>query len=120
MVSFRLPLCLDRVCCWYRSVHVRGGFVCLNIGSRLVLVFSFAFGVCLRSALVLRGVCGGFVSPRCWLVFGVGCGPSRVALILVVKGVQRFRIVFFLCSVSRVGRPMPKLGNFRCKLSVCK
>ena len=46
-----------------------GGFVCLNVGSRLVLVFfSVAFGACLRSALVRRGVCGGFVSPRCWLV----------------------------------------------------
>ena len=44
-----------------------GGFVCLNVGSRLVLFFSFALGVCFRSALVRRGVCGGFVSPRCWL-----------------------------------------------------
>ena len=40
-----------------------------------MLVFAIAFGVCLAS--VRRGVCGGFVSPRCWLVFGVGSGPSH-------------------------------------------
>ena len=84
-----------------------GGFVCLNVGSRLVLVFlSIAFGVCLRSALVLRGVCGGFVSPRCWLVLVVvlrlGLGLLRVPW---------FRIVFSLFGAA-LWSTHAKIGQF--------
>ena len=73
----------------WRWFHLSQGWFAFGVG------FSFAFGVCLRSASVRRGVCGGFVSPRCWLAFGVGCGPSRFALVSVVLRVRWFRIVFF-------------------------
>ena len=56
----------------------------LNVGSSLV------FGP--PQLALVRRVCGGFVCPSCWFVFGVGCGPSR--WFFVVLCVRWFRIGF--------------------------
>ena len=108
-----------------------GGFVCLNVGSRFVLVFVlrvwclFAFGVG-RSARMR-----GFVSLRSWLAFDVGDGPSRAALVLVVLRLRCFssvpwlgasycsaqaenwkaRVVNYLCVNSALRIPAVEIGR---------
>ena len=82
----------------------RGGrFVCLNVASRLVLVF------CLRVWCLVRR----FRFPALL----VGCGPSHW---FFFGRSARAVVSYRFCSVPRVGRPMPKLGNLRCKLAVFK
>ena len=64
-----------------------GGFVCLNIGSHLVLVFpSLLAFVCVRRRSVAACPAVSFlcVVGWCLVLVGVGCGPSRFALVMVV------------------------------------
>ena len=104
---FRLPLWLGRVRCWFWSVRV----VVVSFVSMLVRVwcwfFPFAYGVCLRSALVRRGVCCGFR----FSTFLVGCGPSRFALVLVVLRVMWLRIIFSWLGAERRST-QARIGKF--------
>ena len=103
-----------------RSVLVlvgpRGGFVCLNVGSRLVLVFfpSRLVLVCVRRWSVAACAAVSFLCVVGWLwsvALRIGFGRSA-------RAVVSYR--FFFCVVPSVGRPMPKLGNFRCELIAFK
>ena len=75
-----------RVWYWFRLIVPRdGGFFCLNVGSRLVLVSYFIRVLCLFAFGV-----GPSRRVR-WFSFSAlldGCGPSRFALVLIVLCAQ--------------------------------
>ena len=74
---FRLPLSLGRVRCGFWSFRVAVVSLVLNVSARLGLVVAVVSLVLIAGLFwVLRGVCGGFVFPRSWCLFGVGCVPS--------------------------------------------
>ena len=106
----RLPLWSGRVRCWFWSARVAA----VSFVSMMVDVWCFSYCSSAFGAGPSRRVRRFRFSALL-----VVCGTSRCALVLVVLRVRCF-VSIFLCLAPSVSRPMPKLGNLRCKLIAFK